>query len=178
MLRRRMFLFLGLYVVFLVVCPIGLHEFESLRWLDAIYETVMNAALLGGGGQVLIQTALGHVWMLAMRTWSMVCIGGMLYTALQQSLFDSVDIVATERRRRVQAKPIDVFVCYRRSDSSGYAGRLFDMLSSFFGPEHIFMDIDAIPPGQDFEEIIKASLQGCDVSVILIGPHWLESPWN
>ncbi len=31
---------------------------------------------------------------------------------------------------------------YRRDDSAGHAGRLFDRLTAHFGDEQIFMDID------------------------------------
>lgn len=37
-----------------------------------------------------------------------------------------------------------IFISYRRQDSAGYAGRLFDRLSNRFGQPNIFMDIDAI----------------------------------
>ena len=39
-----------------------------------------------------------------------------------------------------------IFICYRREDSSGHAGRLYDRLGARFGDE-VFMDIDAIGPG-------------------------------
>lgn len=47
-----------------------------------------------------------------------------------------------------------VFVSYRREDSAGHAGRLFDRISAYFGDRiKIFMDIDSIAPGEDTQSI-------------------------
>ena len=51
----------------------------------------------------------------------------------------------------------NIFVSYRRQDSAGHAGRLFDRLSSRF-PDRVFMDVDTIEPGIDFVESIEISL--------------------
>ncbi len=40
-----------------------------------------------------------------------------------------------------------IFISYRRDDSSGHAGRLYDRLSDHFGPDQVFMDLDTIKPG-------------------------------
>ena len=37
-----------------------------------------------------------------------------------------------------------IFISYRRDDTGGYAGRLFDRLSTHFGRGNIFMDVDTI----------------------------------
>ena len=47
-----------------------------------------------------------------------------------------------------------IFISYRRDDTSGHAGRLFDRLSAHFGDEQIFMDIDHIEPGENFVRLI------------------------
>ena len=67
-----------------------------------------------------------------------------------------------------------VFISYRRSDSGGHAGRLHDRLVAMFGSDHVFMDIDAIEPGEDWTERIQTTLQECDVVIALIGDRWLE----
>lgn len=36
------------------------------------------------------------------------------------------------------------------------------------------MDVEDIPPGQDFAEAIDRTVSGCQVVVALIGPHWLS----
>jgi predicted ATPase len=66
-----------------------------------------------------------------------------------------------------------VFISYRRADSEGYAGRLFDRLSSRFGGRNIFMDVDAIEAGVDFAQAIEGAVQACNVLLALIGPQWL-----
>ncbi|MEW5958620.1 MAG: SUMF1/EgtB/PvdO family nonheme iron enzyme [Chloroflexota bacterium] len=66
-----------------------------------------------------------------------------------------------------------IFISYRRDDSAGFAGRLYDRLGAHFGPENVFMDIDAIEPGLDFVEVIEQAVSSCDVLIALIGPRWL-----
>jgi len=66
-----------------------------------------------------------------------------------------------------------IFISYRRDDSAGWAGRLFDRLSQHFGRENVFMDIDTIEPGLDFVEVIEQAVGKCDALVALIGQHWL-----
>jgi hypothetical protein len=67
-----------------------------------------------------------------------------------------------------------VFVNYRRDDSAGEAGRLFDELTLRFGPEAVFMDVVAIEPGRDFRKAIDQSVATCNVLLALIGHDWLE----
>jgi tetratricopeptide (TPR) repeat protein len=67
-----------------------------------------------------------------------------------------------------------IFISYRREDSGGWAGRLYDRLSQHFGDEHVFMDIDAIEPGLDFVEVIQQAVLSCDVLIALIGRQWLK----
>jgi class 3 adenylate cyclase/tetratricopeptide (TPR) repeat protein len=67
-----------------------------------------------------------------------------------------------------------VFLSYRREDSAGHAGRLFDALVDAFGKDSVFMDIDTITPGQDFAKAIDSALLMCDDSLVVIGPRWLR----
>jgi hypothetical protein len=63
-----------------------------------------------------------------------------------------------EHEGRWQVKsPFRVTLNYRRDDTSGHAGRLYDALAERSGSEHVFMDIDAIEPGVDFGEAIRPS---------------------
>ena len=68
-----------------------------------------------------------------------------------------------------------IFISYRRADSGASAGRLHDRLREHFGPDTVFMDIDAIEPGLDFTEVIKHAVASCDVLIALIGRQWLTS---
>lgn len=66
-----------------------------------------------------------------------------------------------------------VFISYRRSDASGYAGRLFDCLDGHFGNSVVFMDVDSIEEGSDYVEVIRSRLASCHVMIVLIGTDWL-----
>jgi hypothetical protein len=68
-----------------------------------------------------------------------------------------------------------IFISYRRSDSAGYAGRLYDYLKSYFGDERIFFDVDTILPGANFEQKITAELDHSDAVLVMIGNQWLEA---
>lgn len=68
-----------------------------------------------------------------------------------------------------------IFISYRRDDSSGHAGRLFDRLSAHFGDEQVFMDIDQIEPGEDFVQVIESAVGSCEILLALIGRNWLSS---
>jgi TIR domain-containing protein/von Hippel-Lindau disease tumor suppressor protein len=67
-----------------------------------------------------------------------------------------------------------LFISYRRDDSAGHAGRLYDRLSSLLGEGRMFMDIDSIEPGDDFVRVIEEAVTSCKVLVAVIGKHWLR----
>lgn len=67
----------------------------------------------------------------------------------------------------------NIFISYRRQDTAGYAGRLYDQLSSYFGADQVFMDIDTLEPGVDFVDVIEQEVSLCDILLVLIGRHWL-----
>jgi hypothetical protein len=66
-----------------------------------------------------------------------------------------------------------IAISYRRKDSLPIAGRLYDRLQAKFGKRNVFMDFDSIPPGVDFREQIKQTIERSDVLVAVIGPNWL-----
>lgn len=68
-----------------------------------------------------------------------------------------------------------VFISYRRADSAGYAGRLYEHLEKHLRDRDIFMDIDSIPPGADFVDVIESTLAQVDTVLVLIGPHWVSA---
>jgi TIR domain len=71
-----------------------------------------------------------------------------------------------------------LFICYRREDAGGRAGRLYDSLTARLGEENIFMDIDTIRAGENFPLVIDRELDSCDVLLALIGPKWLTAKDN
>jgi hypothetical protein len=68
-----------------------------------------------------------------------------------------------------------IFINYRREDSIGTAGRLHDRLAGTFGRDNLFMDVDNIPVGVNFEEYLKSQVAACDVVLSVIGPNWLNA---
>lgn len=67
-----------------------------------------------------------------------------------------------------------IFISYRRDDATGYVHALRERLSTHFGSNQIFMDIDSIEPGLDFVEVIQSSVSSCAVVLALIGKRWLQ----
>ncbi len=68
-----------------------------------------------------------------------------------------------------------IFVSYRRDDSEGEAGRLFDDLVGQFGEDSVFMDVTAIEAGRDFRKVIDESVATCGVLLAIIGKSWLDA---
>jgi endonuclease/exonuclease/phosphatase family metal-dependent hydrolase len=68
-----------------------------------------------------------------------------------------------------------IFISYRRDDTLGSTGRIYDRLIEHFGRDRIFMDVDSIEPGTDFVEEIRQAVSLCDVVVAVIGSGWLQS---
>jgi hypothetical protein len=68
-----------------------------------------------------------------------------------------------------------IFINYRRNDSEGEAGRLFDDLTSNFSDKSVFMDVAAIEPGRDFRKAIDQSVANCSVLLAIVGMEWLEA---
>lgn len=66
-----------------------------------------------------------------------------------------------------------VFLCYRRDDSRGSAGRLYGDLRSKLDPNPIFRDLDAIEAGADFAVEISKTVEQCDAFIALIGTGWI-----
>lgn len=65
-----------------------------------------------------------------------------------------------------------IFISYRRDDSAGYAGRLYDRLAAHFGAERVFMDVEGIEPGLDFVVAIEEAVASCRVLIAVIGDEW------
>ncbi|MCC6714970.1 MAG: PASTA domain-containing protein [Gammaproteobacteria bacterium] len=68
-----------------------------------------------------------------------------------------------------------IFISYRRSDSAGHTGRLFDRLRATFGERRVFIDVCDIDAGSDFARTIERRIGACDVLLAIIGREWLDS---
>lgn len=71
--------------------------------------------------------------------------------------------------------PPKVFISYRRDDSAGHAGRLFDRLAERCGADQVFRDVDTLSAGEDFHVALRQRIESCDVMLVLIGPGWLAA---
>jgi len=69
----------------------------------------------------------------------------------------------------------EIFISYRRDDSSGHAGRLFDCVRERFGGESVFMDVTDLRPGVDFTKALDSALSSCRVVLVVIGTQWLTA---
>ena len=67
-----------------------------------------------------------------------------------------------------------VFISYRRGETAGHAGRLYDAMVARFGESHVFMDVD-MQPGVDFVERIRSVVAACHVLLVVIGPEWARA---
>jgi hypothetical protein len=68
-----------------------------------------------------------------------------------------------------------VFISYRRADSGTIANRIYDRLVSEFGQRNVFKDVDDIPPGRDFREVLRESASTCDEMLVIIGHDWITT---
>jgi hypothetical protein len=66
-----------------------------------------------------------------------------------------------------------IFISYRRADSEGHTGRLFEDLTDHFGRNAVFMDVVAVEKGRDFRRIIEEHIGSCGVLLVIIGKNWL-----
>jgi hypothetical protein len=69
----------------------------------------------------------------------------------------------------------EIFISYRRGDSPGYTGRIFDRLEDRFGAGVVFMDVDGIDPGLDFVDVLNDQLDACKAMIAVIGPQWTSA---
>lgn len=49
------------------------------------------------------------------------------------------------------------------------------MLAASLGEESVFIDVDALRPGEDFMEVIEEVVSKCDIALVVIGRHWLAA---
>jgi hypothetical protein len=67
-----------------------------------------------------------------------------------------------------------IFISYRRSDSKSDARSICQRLEQTFGKRKVFIDVDSIRPGEDFQSVLKSDLEKCSIMIVVIGPRWLE----
>ena len=65
-----------------------------------------------------------------------------------------------------------IFISYRRADSTYLIGRIKDRLEAVFGRQSVFRDLDDIPAGVDFRDVLEKETGECQVMLVVIGPEW------
>lgn len=65
-----------------------------------------------------------------------------------------------------------VFLSYRRADSQATAGRMAQFLDAIPAVDEVFLDVDGIAPGDNFEHKIQDTLAQVSHVFLLIGPQW------
>src|SRR4051812_10594936 len=71
--------------------------------------------------------------------------------------------------------PSKVFISYRRDDAKWQAREIYRSLTQVLPHDHVFMDIDSIPPGADFVDILEGWVEKCDILLALIGAGWIDA---
>src|SRR6185295_10911975 len=67
-----------------------------------------------------------------------------------------------------------IFISYRRSDSKSDARSICQRLEKSFGKRKVFIDVDSIRPGENFQSVLTNDLEKCSTMIVVIGPRWLE----
>ena len=68
-----------------------------------------------------------------------------------------------------------IFISYRRNETAYPAAWLYKQLAKHYGAVRVFKDVDSIPLGDDFVEVITREVGSCDVLLALIGNQWLTT---
>lgn len=68
----------------------------------------------------------------------------------------------------------NIFINYRREDSSGYSLAIYNELIKWYDREMIFKDFNTIEPGEDFSESIENALNSCTILLVLVADNWMD----
>lgn len=75
---------------------------------------------------------------------------------------------------RYSAVMAKIFLSYRRTDTQGITGRIYDRFTAEYGSDSVFMDVDSIPPGVDFRKQLTDWISSSDILVVVMGDKWLD----
>lgn len=67
---------------------------------------------------------------------------------------------------------LNLFISYRRRESSGYSGRIYDRLRALMPAADVFMDVERIDLGEDWRAVLAQRLRQADAVLVLIGDEW------
>lgn len=66
-----------------------------------------------------------------------------------------------------------IFINYRRDDSRGDSGRIYDFLNTRF-PGQVFRDVGSLEPGANWQQAIGRVIGQSDACIVVIGCNWLN----
>jgi hypothetical protein len=69
----------------------------------------------------------------------------------------------------------NIFINYRRGDEPGFVQALLGRLEQAFPADRLFIDVDHIPPGEDFVRVLESQVAECDALLAVIGRGWLDA---
>lgn len=69
----------------------------------------------------------------------------------------------------------NIFISYRRDDSSATAQLLHDRLAGWFARDKVFLDLQDIAPGEDWRRLLADRLADYDIVLVVIGPAWRDA---
>lgn len=95
-----------------------------------------------------------------------------LLTLIDASLAGWLVLAALSLRRKARYR---VFISYRRDDSAGHSGRIYDRLIENLGAEAVFIDVEKIPPGSHFEQVLAARMRDAESVLVIIAPGWISA---
>ena len=68
-----------------------------------------------------------------------------------------------------------IFISYRRQDAAEAAGRLHEGLTTRFGRDAVFFDIESLMPGADFADAMREAVETCKLMLVVMGPQWASA---
>ncbi|MBI2277897.1 MAG: CHASE2 domain-containing protein [Dechloromonas sp.] len=69
----------------------------------------------------------------------------------------------------------NIFISYRRDDSSATAQILHDQLAAWFVRDKVFLDLKDIALGENWRKLLTERLGDYDIVLVVIGPAWLAA---
>ena len=71
--------------------------------------------------------------------------------------------------------PGKIFINYRRDDSAPHALNIAQYMEKAFGTGNVFIDVDHIKLGENFETVLEGKLKECAVLLAIMGPNWANA---
>src|SRR5262249_24518028 len=67
-----------------------------------------------------------------------------------------------------------IFISYRREDSQREVSQIYERVTDHFLHSKVFLDLDSIPLGRPFTDVLDDALQKTAVGLVVVGPQWLS----